>query len=677
VTLCDPACGSGAFLIAAYDWFLNHRLSLLDDLSHVEPGDPDCAGSHDDWIERSAPLILQNNLYGVDISPESVEIAQLSLWIRTARPGKPLTDLSAHIRCGNSVIDDRNVDTKAFHWLDAARYADTHGYHFDNYREMWSYRDWVISAFNRNLAFEQFTIEQLAGDLLPGRTLDQQIASGFNRCNMTTNEGGTIPEENLVSYTRDRTETVSQVWLGLTANCAVCHDHKFDPLTQREFYEMSAFFNNTTQGALDGNIKDTPPSVFVPSAADRDRWSTLLADLGALRTRIESRTAAARPEFAKWLTGQTRDSLTALIPARELRLNLGSSPRDDAAPGGAQSQIRPIFESADSGDFERKDAFSFGAWIKLPKSGLFGSVVARMDDQHDYRGWDLWIEDRKVATHLVNKWPENALKVVGRAELPLNIWTHVLVTYDSSSQAAGVKIYINGELQDTEIAANQLNNTIRTSVPLKVGQRHTSARLDDVGISDVRIYRLALTADEAADLAAAGRALALLGKPMQQRPREDTEALLIWWLKTRDPGSKALQARHHALQKEEAAIRSRGTVAHVMQERTEPAIAGSRSATKAWTSALLASSRHAWCRRCWPDPTCLRTTQPPVSRRPTGGALHAQAGKRTPRPALRWRGSAVITGSPCTPSPVAAAVRLMKPRTSSKVFSPTCRNEVL
>jgi hypothetical protein len=127
-----------------------------------------------------------------------------------------------------------------------------------------------------------------------------------------------------------------------------------------------------------------------------------------------------------------------------------------------------------------------------------------------------------------------------------------------------------------------------------VGQRHASARLDDVGISDVRIYRLALTSDEAADLAAAGRAQALLGKPVQQRPREDTDALLIWWLKTRDPGSKELQARHHVLQQEEAAIRSRGTVAHVMQERTEPAMAGSRSATKAWTSALLASSRHAW-----------------------------------------------------------------------------------
>ena len=134
------------------------------------------------------------------------------------------------------------------YWLDYARYADTHGVHFDNYREMWSYRDWIIEAFNANKPFDQFTIECLAGDLLPNATLDQKIASGFHRCNMTTNEGGIIDEEYKVLYTRDRTETTAYVWMGLTANCAVCHDHKFDPLSQREFYELSAFFNNTTQG---------------------------------------------------------------------------------------------------------------------------------------------------------------------------------------------------------------------------------------------------------------------------------------------------------------------------------------------------------------------------------------------------------------------------------------------
>ena len=159
----------------------------------------------------------------------------------------------------------------------------------------------MINAFNRNLPFDQFTIEQLAGDLLPGATLDQQVASGFNRCNITTNEGGIIDEEYLVLYTRDRTETVSQVWLGLTAGCAVCHDHKFDPLTQKEFYEMAAFFNNTTQNAKDGNIKDTPPTLFVPSAMDRDRWNVLSGLLAEARKQVEARKKSARPEFNKWV----------------------------------------------------------------------------------------------------------------------------------------------------------------------------------------------------------------------------------------------------------------------------------------------------------------------------------------------------------------------------------------
>jgi hypothetical protein len=163
------------------------------------------------------------------------------------------------------------------YWLDYARYADTHGIHFDNYREMWAYRDWVIKAFNQNMPYDQFTIENLAGDLLPNATLDQQVASGFNRCNMTTNEGGIIDEEYAVLYTRDRTETVSAVWMGLTANCATCHSHKFDQFSQKEFYEMAAFFNNTTQAVRDGNIKDTPPIIAVPLPADRERFDRAAA----------------------------------------------------------------------------------------------------------------------------------------------------------------------------------------------------------------------------------------------------------------------------------------------------------------------------------------------------------------------------------------------------------------
>ena len=191
------------------------------------------------------------------------------------------------------------------YWLDYARYADTHGVHFDNYREMWSYRDWIIRAFNANKPFDQFTIECLAGDLLPNATLDQKIASGFHRCNMTTNEGGIIDEEYRVLYARDRTETTAYVWMGLTANCAVCHDHKFDPLSQREFYELSAFFNNTTQGVRDGNVKDTPPIVTVPQDADRERWVALQQELPAAQTQLAARRPAAQPDFDAWLAAAT------------------------------------------------------------------------------------------------------------------------------------------------------------------------------------------------------------------------------------------------------------------------------------------------------------------------------------------------------------------------------------
>ncbi len=198
---------------------------------------------------------------------------------------------------------------RARYWLDAARYADTHGIHFDNFREMWSYRDWVIDAFNQNMPFDQFTIENLAGDLLPNRTLEQQIGSGFNRCNMTTNEGGIIDEEYLVLYTRDRTETTSLVWMGLTAGCAVCHNHKFDPLSQREFYELAAFFNNTTQGARDGNIKDTPPILPVPLEVDRPRWDALPELIAEAKQQVQRRREQARPQFDAWLAEAGPESL--------------------------------------------------------------------------------------------------------------------------------------------------------------------------------------------------------------------------------------------------------------------------------------------------------------------------------------------------------------------------------
>ena len=214
------------------------------------------------WVRNPIDRFILAKLetHGLKPAPEADRrtlARRLSLDL-TGLPPEP-ADVEAFVNDPSPDAYERLVDKflhspawgehRARYWLDAARYADTHGLHFDNYREMWAYRDWVIDAYNRNLPFDQFGIEQLAGDLLPHPTLDQLVATGFNRCNMTTNEGGTILEENLVMYTRDRTETTAAVFLGLTANCAVCHDHKFDPISTRFLLAVGVFQQLDARGS--------------------------------------------------------------------------------------------------------------------------------------------------------------------------------------------------------------------------------------------------------------------------------------------------------------------------------------------------------------------------------------------------------------------------------------------
>jgi len=236
---------------------------------------------------------------------------------------------------------------RARYWLDAARYADTHGLHFDNYREMWPYRDWVIRAFNANQPFDQFTIEQIAGDLLPNPSDEQLIATGFQRCNMTTNEGGTIDEENLAFYASDRVQTLGWVYLGLTINCCQCHDHKFDELTMKDYYSMAAFFRNTTQQPKDGNVKDGKgPVLIVPSEKDQPRWDALPGEIAAAKTARDQRRQQAQPDFQAWLKTTSADSLgsdtlnaglTAHLPLNEgagqVAQNRAGTPGSFTAPG--------------------------------------------------------------------------------------------------------------------------------------------------------------------------------------------------------------------------------------------------------------------------------------------------------------------------------------------------------
>lgn len=485
------------------------------------------------------------------------------------------------------------------YWLDYARFADTHGIHFDNYREMWSYRDWVIAAFNRNMPFDQFTIEQLAGDLLPNATLDQRIASGFNRCNITTSEGGTIPEEYVVLYARDRTETTCTVFLGLTAGCAVCHDHKFDQFTQREFYSLSAFFNNTTQNPMDGNVKDTPPIVQVPAQEDRDKVPAVKAKLADQEESLKKLRDELRKPYEQWLTDPASarllgwnsvpsDGLIAHAPLDEgsgefLHWIVGGGLQRIALPAAASWESGQVAASAwvnnpaaspslpDVGNFETSDPFSIALWVRVGDNAN-GALLARMDEAADYRGWDVWMQNGRIGTHIVSAWPKDALKAVTQTPLPANRWTHVAITYDGSAKLGGIKIYVDGQSQNLQAEAQELKGSIRTQTPLRLGQRSASVGPANSRLQDLRIYNRVLNSDEANLLRSRPRLFFLRGKVTPRSPEEDAE-LYDQYLSSFNEGYQQAVAAKNATKTELDQLISRGTIAHIMQEKAEQPMA--------------------------------------------------------------------------------------------------------
>ncbi len=485
---------------------------------------------------------------------------------------------------------------RARYWLDAARYGDTHGMHFDNYREMWPYRDWVVRAFNANQPFDKFTVDQIAGDLLPNHTDEQLIATGFQRCNITTNEGGTIDEENLANYAVDRVQTMGWVYFGLTTNCAQCHDHKFDPITAKDFYSLAAFFRNTTQGAKDGNVKDGKgPILVIPSEQDKPRWEKLPAEIVEATKQRDERRKAAGKDFNAWLASAKPEHLDQDVPTKGLQVhlplnegvgnevaNVCGTPTKAKALGqilwtpvgklGPAPVLKPgsTFEVSDAGDFEKNQKFSYGAWVKAGRNGVFGAMMARMDEKNGYRGWDLWQNDRGISVHIIDKWPGNALKVSTRdAVLKPGEWQHVFVTYNGSGKASGIQIYINGVPQKRLIVnADKLapKASIRTTVPMKIGQRSEGQFFTNGSVQDARVYDRQLSAVEIKTLANVGPLRAVLAAASDKRTPQQRNALFAHYLATRDADWMKYDGTAKKLEAEKEAIKARSPITHVQEE---------------------------------------------------------------------------------------------------------------
>jgi mono/diheme cytochrome c family protein len=360
----------------------------------------------------------------------------------------------------------RYGERMAVRWLDAARYADTHGYQSDGERHMWRWRDWVIEAFNANQPFDQFTIEQLAGDLLPQATLAQRIATGFNRNHRGNGEGGIIPEEYAVEYVVDRVETTSTVWLGLTMGCVRCHDHKFDPFKQADFYKLFALFNNVPEKGRAVKTGNSPPYITAPTRLQAAEWDRLRQAADAADLAWSQGRAAAQDLFEKWVeeyhpTGAERDAL----PIRGLVAQFDFDEQDKAFEG------ERVIDGGDVGDFGLFDPFTISAWVWIGAGGG-GTIVSRMTDVPEGDGYHLAIVEGKLQFNLIKRWLDDALRVESQQAIEPGRWHHVAASFGGfrgERLEDAVRLYVDGQASKHRVLLAELNQPFKVKEPLRIG----------------------------------------------------------------------------------------------------------------------------------------------------------------------------------------------------------------
>ena len=366
-------------------------------------------------------------------------------------------------------------------WLDLARYADTYGYQADVTRDMSPYRDWVIGAFNGNLPYDQFLTWQLAGDLLPNATREQRIATAFNRLHRQTNEGGSIEEEFRTEYVADRVNTFGTAMLGLTLECARCHDHKFDAITQRDYFSLFAFFNSIDESGLYSHFTNaTPsPSLLLWPSHEQDAHRQVQRRIAATEARLRQVAQASEPAFRAWRATATT-TITPPAPIAHLAFDtvVGDTTPDAVSKAVATLQDGPALvddpEASGgralrfSGDnavvhktlrpFSRTDPFSIAIRVKPTETQPRAVVLhqSRAWSDAGSRGFELTLEDGRPFFGLIHFWPGNAIAVRARDPLPLGRWSSLVITYDGSSRAEGIVIYVDGEPVPVDVVRNRL-----------------------------------------------------------------------------------------------------------------------------------------------------------------------------------------------------------------------------
>lgn len=431
-------------------------------------------------------------------------------------------------------------------WLDVARYADTYGYQNDRYRAMWPWRDWVIQAFNENLSYSDFITWQLAGDLLPQATRDQIMATAFNRHHRQTNEGGSVEVEFRAEYVADRVNTFGAAFLGLTLECSRCHDHKYDPISQREYYQFAAFFNSIDESGLYSHFTEaTPtPTLLLPSDEAEDalrsiqaaiavqeealkafdvkeeaflRWRNSLGDVrpleasdGALSVRQRSLRAELEDSLKAGLIGDF--SFDAIEGDKVLDRasdqwagSLSESPTavDGRVGAGLLLNGENGVAVKPGGNFTRDQPFTISLWLRTTENHERVVVLHRSRAWTDSgsRGYELLIEDGKLSAALIHFWPGNAIRIRSTRAIPVGSWQHITWRYDGSSAASGLSLYMNGRPLEVDVVRDNLSKHIHgadgfsggDASELTIGYRFRDRGFKDGAVDELKVYDRELT----------------------------------------------------------------------------------------------------------------------------------------------------------------------------------------
>ncbi len=468
------------------------------------------------------------------------------------------TDPNAYEKAVDRLLaSPRFGERMAIRWLNAARYADTNGYQTDAPRFMWRWRDWVIDAYNRGMPFDRFTIEQLAGDLFPVATLDQKIATGFNRNHRGNAEGGIIPEEYAVEYVVDRVDTTATVWLGLTVGCARCHSHKFDPISQEDYYRLFAFFNNVPENGRALKYGNSPPTIAAPTRSQQEQLDALRRRLADKEQQVRAREPAIAAAQAVWETSILGRSAFDDLRDDHLVVHLGfdedceatglAGPRPHFREGRAHFTPGPVGSAIaldgrgylDVGNvaaFGFYDKFTLAAWIK-PEGARGGVIISRMVEESQGEGYSVVLDRGKIQVNLVKRWLDDAIRVETKAAVTPGAWTHVAVTYDGSRVAGGIKITLNGQPLLFTVLLDELNQSFQTKEPLRIGAGGGPGNRFPGAIDEASVFDRALDADEISVLATRESVAEIAAIPRERRTGGQSRKIRQGFLATEAPAS--------------------------------------------------------------------------------------------------------------------------------------------